>query len=81
MRIRMLVALVMALALVHLAPVAAGQAMGYAKATLTGDAEISGPGDPKGSGTVVVTLKPDTGEVCYELSVAIMQEAMAAHIH
>ena len=60
MRRRMFVILVMALALVHVVPVAAGQAMGNAKATLTGDAEVPGPGDPKGSGTVVVTLKPDT---------------------
>jgi hypothetical protein len=81
MRRRMLVTLVMALALVHVAPVAVGQAMGNAKATLTGDAEVPGPGDPKGRGTVVVTLKPDTGEVCYELSVANIQEATAAHIH
>jgi hypothetical protein len=81
MRIRLLVTLVMALALVHGAPVAAGQAMGNTKATLTGDVEVPGPGDPKGSGTVVVTLKPDTGDVCYELSVANLQEATAAHIH
>jgi hypothetical protein len=81
MRIRRLVTLVMALALVHVAPVAAGQALGHAKATLTGDAEVPGPGDPKGSGTVQVTFNPDKGEVCYELSVANLQEATAAHIH
>jgi hypothetical protein len=77
----MLITLVMVLALVHVVPVAAGQTMGHAKATLTGDAEVPGPGDPKGSGTGVVTLKPDTGEVCYELSVANLQEATAAHLH
>ena len=81
MWIHMLVTLVMALALMHVAPVAAGQAMGHAKAMLTGDAEVPGPGDPKGSGTVQVTLNPDKGEVCYELSVANIQEATAAHIH
>jgi CHRD domain len=81
MRIRMLLILVMALALMHVAPVAAGQAMGNAKAMLTGDAEVPGPGDPKASGTVVVTLKPDTSEVCCELSVANLQEETAAHIH
>jgi CHRD domain len=81
MWIRMLVTLVMALALVHVAPVAAGQAMGHAKAMLTGDAEVPGPGDPNGSGTVQVTLNPDKGEVCYELSVVNMREATAAHIH
>jgi hypothetical protein len=73
--------MVMVLALVHGVPVAAGQALGNATARLTGDAEVPGPGDPMGSGTVVVTLKPDTGEVCYELSVANVQEATAAHIH
>jgi hypothetical protein len=56
----------MALALLTVAPVAAGQAMGNAKATLTGDAEVPGPGDPKGSGTVRITFNPDTGEVCDE---------------
>jgi len=81
MWIRMLVTLVMALALVHVAPVAAGQAMGHAKAMLTGDAEVPGPGDPNGSGTVQVTLNPDKGEVCYELSVVNMREATAAYIH
>src|SRR5437870_2055563 len=75
MRIRMLVTMVMALALVHVAPVVAGQAMGNAKATLMGGAEVPGPGDPKGSGTVVVTFDPDNGDVCYELSVANLQEA------
>jgi hypothetical protein len=81
MRIRRLVTLVMALALVHVAPVAAGQALGHANATLTGDAEVPGPGDPNGSGTVQVTVNPDTGQVCYELSVVNLQEATAAHIY
>jgi CHRD domain len=81
MRRRMLVTLVMALALVYVAPVAAGQAMGNTKATLTGDAEVPGPGDPKGRGTIQVTFNPDKGEVCYELSVANIDEATAAHIH
>jgi len=30
---------------------------------------------------VQVTFNPDTGEVCYELSVANLQEATASHIH
>jgi hypothetical protein len=80
MRIRVLVTLVMALALVHVAPLAAGQAMGNAKAMLMGDGEVSGPGDSNGSGTMQVTFNPDTGEVYYELSVANIQEATAAHI-
>jgi hypothetical protein len=72
---------VMALALLIGAPVMAAQEMGKATAKLTGDAEVPGPGDPKGSGTAQVTFNPDKGEVCYELNVANMQEATAAHIH
>jgi hypothetical protein len=71
----------MALALLTGAPVMAAQEMGKATATLTGAAEVPGPGDPNGSGTVQVTLDPDKGEVCYELHVANIQEATAAHIH
>jgi CHRD domain len=72
---------IMALALLLGAPVMAAQEMGKATARLTGDTEVPGPGDPKGSGTAQVTLNPDKGEVCYELSVANIQEATAAHIH
>jgi hypothetical protein len=72
---------VMALALLMGAQVMAAQEMGKATAKLTGEAEVPGPGDPKGSGTVQVTLNPEKGEVCYELSVANIQEATAAHIH
>jgi len=61
------------------APVDGAQEMRESAATLTGAAEVPGPGDPKGSGTVQRTLDPDTGEVCYELHVANMQEATAAH--
>jgi hypothetical protein len=72
---------IMVLALLTGVHVMAAQEMGKATAKLTGDAEVPGPGDPKGSGTVQVTLNPDKGEVCYELSVANIGEATAAHIH
>src|SRR5262245_10997057 len=49
--------------------------------TLTGAAEVPGPGDSDGSGTVKLTLNVGKGEVCYELTVANIQEATAAHIH
>jgi hypothetical protein len=78
---RVLSTFVMALALLTGAHLAAAQEMGKAMATLTGAAEVPGPGDTKGSGTVQVTLNPDKGEVCYDLSVANIQEATAAHIH
>ena len=52
-----------------------------AAVSLTGAAEVPGPGDSDGSGTVTLTVNPDKGEVCYDLTVANMQEATAAHIH
>src|SRR5919109_2667144 len=81
MRRLVLSAFVVALALLMAAPVMAAQEMGKATAKLTGDAEVPGPGDPKGSGTVQVTLNPEKSEVCYELSVGNIQEATAARIH
>jgi hypothetical protein len=78
---RTLVLFTVVMALLGAAHVEAGQEMGKATAKLTGDAEVPGPGDPKGSGTIQVTLDSAKGEVCYELSVANIQEATAAHIH
>ena len=71
---------VMALALLTFAHLAAAQEM-KAMAKLTGAAEVPGPGDTDGSGTVQVTFNPAKGEVCYELTVAKIDEATAAHIH
>jgi hypothetical protein len=51
------------------------------KANLTGAAEVPGPGDPDGGGTVQVTLNPDKNEVCYDLTLTKIDEATAAHIH
>lgn len=50
-------------------------------ATLTGAAEVPGPGDPDGSGTALITLNPGQQEVCFELSVSDIAPATAAHIH
>jgi len=80
MRKLVLSTFVMALALLTCAYLAAAQEM-KTTAKLTGATEVPGPGDTKGSGTVQVTLNPDKGEVCYDLMVADMQEATAAHIH
>ena len=51
------------------------------KANLMGAAEVPGPGDNNGSGTVQVTLVPDKNEVCYDLSLTKLDDATAAHIH
>lgn len=49
--------------------------------TLTGAAEVPGPGDPDGSGTAMLELNPGTGQVCFELTVTGIAPASAAHIH
>lgn len=48
---------------------------------LTGTAEVPGPGDPDGTGTARLTLNPGQGEICFELTVANISPATAAHIH
>jgi hypothetical protein len=49
--------------------------------SLTGAAEVPGPGDPDGSGTALITLNHGLGTVCWELTVADIAPATAAHIH
>jgi hypothetical protein len=50
--------------------------------TLTGAAEVPGPGDPDGTGLAVLQLNPGTGQVCFQLLVSdITLPAAAAHIH
>ena len=50
-------------------------------ATLTGAAEVPGPGDPDGGGSAVITLNQGQNEVCFELTVTNIAAATAAHIH
>jgi hypothetical protein len=51
-------------------------------ATLTGAAEVPGPGDPDGSGTAMITLNQGQGEVCWSIHVEnITLPATGAHIH
>ena len=50
--------------------------------TLTGAAEVPGPGDPNASGTAFITLNQGQGEVCFDLSWAEIDGTVtAAHIH
>lgn len=49
--------------------------------SMTGSAEVPGPGDTDGTGSATITLNHGQGEVCYELSVANIEKATAAHIH
>lgn len=50
-------------------------------ANLTGAAEVPNPGDPDGSGSATLRVNPGQGEVCYQLQVADIMSATAAHIH
>jgi hypothetical protein len=51
-------------------------------ATLTGAAEVPGPGDPNGSGSAAIRLNHGQGQVCFRLSVSnLTLPATAAHIH
>jgi CHRD domain len=50
-------------------------------ASMTGAAEVPGPGDPDGSGSVVITVNHGLAQVCWELSVTGIAPATAAHVH
>lgn len=49
--------------------------------SLTGAAEVPGPGDPDGAGTAEITVNPGKNQVCYKLSVTNIAVATAAHVH
>jgi hypothetical protein len=49
--------------------------------TLTGAAEVPGPGDPDGAGTFKAELNPGQNQICYELAVSNIATPTAAHIH
>lgn len=50
-------------------------------ATLTGRAEVPGPGDTDGAGTVTLTLDADKGEACYEIGITNVEDPTQAHVH
>ena len=52
-----------------------------ASATLTGEAEVPGPGDENGEGTANITFDPTTGKVCFELDWSHIRGPWGAHIH
>jgi hypothetical protein len=54
---------------------------GRLAAHLTGEAEVPGPGDPDGSGSAHVQVKPQRGEVCFSLEWKKIEPPTAAHIH
>jgi hypothetical protein len=51
-------------------------------ATLTGAAEVPGPGDPDASGTAALRLNAGQGEVCFQLAWSNIDGTVtASHIH
>ena len=50
-------------------------------ATLTGAAEVPGPGDTDGAGSFKGTINHGQGQICYELTVSNIATPNAAHIH
>jgi CHRD domain len=53
-------------------------------ASLTGAAEVPGPGDPDASGFVTLTLNPGQEEICFNLEVSgipLPADSAGAHIH
>jgi hypothetical protein len=50
-------------------------------AELAGVMEGDNPGHPDGSGTAAVTLDPDTGEACWELTSEGIGAVLQSHIH
>ena len=51
------------------------------QATLTGSAEVPGPGDPDGTGTASINIDVSKTEVCYEVAVQKLDRPTAMHIH
>ena len=80
-RVLFLVATLGMVALLAVGAPAYGQGRPFST-TLTGAAEVPGPGDPDASGTASITLNQGQGEVCFDLSwVGIDGTVTAAHIH
>src|ERR687890_2450576 len=74
----LLAVLVLALVLIAAVPVVAAPRANL-EATLAGEKEVPGPGDPNGRGEAEV--KVHKAKVCYELEVERIKPATAAHIH
>ena len=72
----LLPAVLAAIASLVLAAGALGAEVGF-----SADLTNGGEGDEDGSGTAAITIDPDTGEVCYDLTVEGIQPVTASHIH
>jgi hypothetical protein len=52
-----------------------------AETSLSADLAGAADGDPDGTGTASIIIDPDTGEVCWDLTVENIADATASHIH
>src|ERR671914_1070227 len=77
-KLTLLGVLVLAIVLIAAVPVVAAPRANL-EATLTGEKEVPGPGDPNGRGEAEV--KVHKAKVCYELEVERIKPATFAHIH
>src|SRR5918994_5962217 len=77
-KLTLLAAFVLAVVLIAAVPVVAAPRANL-EASLTGEKEVPGPGDPNGRGEADV--KVYRAKVCYELEVKRIKPAEAAHIH
>ena len=84
MTIQSIAAVAAAAALIATAAVAGGGVDGGGRrfnATLTGGAEVPGPGDTDGAGKAIVELNPGQNRLCYKLRVSNIAPATMAHVH
>ncbi len=82
---RAFIALLVVGVLFALVPAAAAAPPSHAgrplTASLTGGAEVPGPGDPDGSGTAKLWLNQGQGRICFSLAWTGIATPTAAHIH
>ena len=75
----------LAVALAMVASLALASVVAAAESTLTADlagvTEGENPGDPDGSGSATITLDPDTGEVCWDMTAEGIGAVTQSHIH
>ncbi|HEX5578310.1 MAG TPA: CHRD domain-containing protein [Candidatus Limnocylindria bacterium] len=67
--------------LAAIASLALATAVMAAPIGFSADLADGGEGEPNGSGTAAITIDPDTGEVCWDLSVDGVGAVTASHIH
>jgi hypothetical protein len=85
MRSRPRASLPLAIAFAMVASLALAGAVFAAETTLTADlagvTEGENPGNPDGSGSATITLDPETGEVCWDMTAEDIGAVTQSHIH